>query len=49
MCATSADIKQLREMGIVPIESNLIEVSDGAIRHDAGRIANIIFSLIHGA
>lgn len=49
MCATSADRKQLREMGIVPIESNLIEVSDGAIRHDAGRIANIIFSLIHGA
>ena len=49
MCATDEDRRELRKRGIIPIESNLIEISDGAVRHDAGRIANIILSLIHGA
>ncbi len=49
MCATDEDRRELYKMGIIPIESNLIEISDGAVRHDAGRIANIILSLIHGA
>lgn len=49
MCATQQDLRELSDMGIIPIESNLIDVSDGMIRHDAGRIANILLSLIHGA
>ncbi len=49
MCATSADREALRKMGIIPIESNLIDTHGGAIRHDAGRIANILLSMIHGA
>ena len=49
MCATAKDREELSAMGIIPIESNLIDVSDKMIRHDAGRIANIIMSLIHEA
>ncbi len=49
MCAAAEDRSRLSKMGIIPIESNLIEISGSMIRHDAGRIANILLSLIHGA
>ncbi|MGI6205457.1 MAG: gluconeogenesis factor YvcK family protein [Anaerovoracaceae bacterium] len=45
--ATDEDREELRHMGITPIESSMIEIGDGLIRHDASRIASIIVSLIH--
>lgn len=45
--ASKEDREQLRKMGIMPIESSMIEIGDGLVRHDAGRIANIIMSLVH--
>lgn len=41
------DRKILREMGIIPIESNLIRIDGETIRHDADRISNVLASLIH--
>lgn len=45
--ATDADRKELKRMGITPIESSMIEIGDGLVRHDAGRITNIIMTLVH--
>ena len=49
MCAAAGEREILARRGITVIESNLIEVSDGVIRHDADRIANILLTMIHGA
>lgn len=47
MCADADDRINLADMGIIPIEHNMIEVGDSYIRHDAERISNIVMTLIH--
>ena len=42
MCAGSGEREILAQRGITVIESNLIDISDGMVRHDADRIANIL-------
>lgn len=49
MCAGSGEREILAQRGITVIESNLIDISDGMVRHDADRIANILLTMIHGA
>lgn len=49
MCASDEDRKALQEMGIILIESDMITVGDGMIRHDASRISNLIMTMFHGA
>lgn len=49
MRSTRTDRESLSDMGIMLVESNMISVEDGVIRHDADRISNILMSLIHGA
>lgn len=49
MCAGPEDRRELSRRGISIIENNFIDISDGMIRHDADRIANVLLSMIHGA
>lgn len=49
MCAGNGEREILAQRGITVIESNLIDISDGMVRHDADRIANILLTMIHGA
>lgn len=44
--ASADERKELREMGIIPIESNLIRTDGGFLRHDADRLAEIVMSLL---
>jgi len=43
---TAEDRRNLLEAGITLIENNFVEIKKGYIRHDAGRIAGVISSLI---
>ncbi|MDD4565124.1 MAG: YvcK family protein [Eubacteriales bacterium] len=43
---TDKDRQLLRENGIILIENNFIDVKKGYIRHDADRIAGIVYNLI---
>ncbi len=47
MLAGEDDRKLLNEMGIRPIESNMIALENGIVRHDADRVTGILMSLIH--
>lgn len=47
LCALEEDRRIIRDMGIVMVENNFISVSDGFIHHDAGRVSNIIMTLIN--
>ena len=49
MIATEEDRKILREMNIIPIESNMIAIGQGMARHDPDRVAGIMMSLLHEA
>ena len=49
MCAGNEEREILARRGLTVIESNLIDISDGMVRHDADRIANILLTMIHGA
>ena len=49
MCAAPGEREILAQRGLTVIESNLIDISDGIVRHDADRIANILLTMIHGA
>lgn len=49
MLATDKDREALRDMNIMPIESNMIAISQGVARHDADRVTSIIMSLLHEA
>lgn len=40
------DRRKLRESGITLIENNFVEVKKGYIRHDADRIASVVYGLI---
>lgn len=40
------DRRKLREKGIVLIENNFVDIKKGYIRHDADRIASVVYSLI---
>ena len=40
------DRRMLREKGISLIENNFVEIKKGYIRHDADRIASVVYSLI---
>ena len=43
---TEADRRLLRENGISLIENNFVEIKKGYIRHDADRIASVVYGLI---
>ncbi len=43
---TKEDKIRLREMGISLIENNFVEIKKGYIRHDADRIASVVYGLI---
>ena len=47
MMATDKDRDLLRAMNITPIESNMIMIDQGVVRHDADRVASIVMSLLH--
>ena len=47
MIATDRDREILRSMSITPIESNIITIGQGMVRHDADRVASIVMSLLH--
>ena len=47
MIATDRDRDILKQMNITPIESNLITIGQGMVRHDADRVASIVMSLLH--
>ncbi len=43
---TKDDRRRLREQGISLIENNFVEIKQGYIRHDADRIASVVYGLI---
>ena len=48
MLATEEDRAALRQKNITVIENDMINIEKGIIRHDAGRISNIITALLQG-
>ena len=47
MLATDNDRRVLKDMRIMPIESNMISFGQGVARHDADRVAGIMMSLLN--
>ena len=47
MAATDGDRKKLGDMGIIPVENNLMEIGDSVIRHNADIVSSIIISILH--
>lgn len=43
---TAEDRRRLQESGITLIENNFVEIKKGYIRHDADRIASVVYGLI---